>query len=69
MEIDKRIYNRFVVLLLGVAMFLFGFNSLVTSFFSPRHMSDQEIINKAKQLGLVEMKDVLKAEEQRDGKK
>lgn len=60
LEIDKRIYKHFIQLLLGVALFLFGFTNLLTSFTAPRTISDQEVINRAKGLGLVEMKDVYK---------
>lgn len=69
MEMDKRIYKHFLTLLLGVSLFIFGLSSFVVVNLSPRQMSDQEIINKAKALGLVEMKDVLKAEEEKDQKK
>lgn len=60
MEIDKRIYKHLIKLLVGVGLFLFGFTNLLTSFTAPRTISDQEIINRAKALGLVEMKDVYK---------
>lgn len=62
-EIDKQIYKRFLSLLLGICLFLLGLTNLVVGFISPRHLSDQEIITKAKALGLVEMKDVLKEED------
>lgn len=68
MTIDKRIYKHFLTLLLGVGIFIFGLSSFVTVNLSPRQMSDQEIINKAKALGLVEMKDLLKAEEEKQNK-
>lgn len=65
---DKRIYKHFLTLLLGVGIFIFGLSSFVVINLSPRQMSDQEIINKAKALGLVEMKDLLKAEEDKQEK-
>lgn len=60
MELDKRIYKHVLRLLLGIGLFLFGFTNLVIGFTNPRTISDQEIINRAKDLGLVEMKDVYK---------
>lgn len=68
MTLDKRIYKHFLTLLLGVGIFIFGLSSFVAINLSPRQMSDQEIINKAKALGLVEMKDLLKAEEEKQNK-
>lgn len=69
MAIDKRIFKHFLTLLLGVAIFILGLSSFITVNLSPRQMSDQEIINKAKALGLLEMKDVLKAEEEKTNQK
>lgn len=60
MELDKKIYKRFLSLLLGIGLFLVGFTNVVVGFTNPRTLSDQEIIQKAKALGLVEMKDVYK---------
>lgn len=60
MELDIKIYKRVLTLLLGISLFLFGFTNLLVGFTSPRALSDQEIIQRAKALGLVEMKDVYK---------
>lgn len=55
-----KIYKRFLSLLVGVALLIIGFSNILISYSSPRAISDQEIIQRAKGLGLVEMKDVYK---------
>lgn len=62
MQLDKKIYKRFLTLLLGVAMAIFGFTNIMIDLTSPSTMTDQEIINRAKDLGLIELKDVYKTE-------
>lgn len=55
-----KIYMRFLSLLVGVALLIIGFSNILISYSNPRAISDQEIIQRAKSLGLVEMKDVYK---------
>ncbi len=69
MELDIKIYKRVLTLLLGISLFLFGFTNLLVGFTSPRALSDQEIIQRAKALGLVEMKDVYKDSLDKDEEK
>ena len=66
MELDIKIYKRLLTLLLGIGLFLVGFTNLMVDFTSPRTLSDSEIIERAKGLGLVEMKDVYKELDQKD---
>lgn len=66
MELDIKIYKRFLTLLLGIGLFLVGFTNLMVDFTSPRTLSDSEIIERAKGLGLVEMKDVYKELDQKE---
>lgn len=60
MELDRKIYKRFLSLLLGIGLMIIGFTNVMIDFTKPRTLSDQEIIERAKALGLVEMKDVYK---------
>lgn len=60
MELDRKIYKRFLSLLLGIGLMIIGFTNVMIDFTKPRTLSDQEIIKRAKGLGLVEMKDVYK---------
>lgn len=69
MELDLKIYKRFLTLLLGVCLFILGLTNLVVGFTSPRNLSDQEIIQRAKALGLVEMKDVYRDTMEKDKEK
>lgn len=69
MELDLKIYKRFLTLLLGISLFILGFTNLVVGFTNPRTLSDQEIIQRAKALGLVEMKDVYKDSLEKDNNK
>lgn len=66
MELDIKIYKRLLTLLLGIGLFLVGFTNIMIDFTSPRTLSDSEIIERAKGLGLVEMKDVYKESEEKD---
>lgn len=66
MQLSKQIYKRFLTLILGLALAIFGGTQILIDLTSPNHMSDQEIINRAKELGLQEMKDVYQKETQTD---
>lgn len=66
MQLSKQIYKRFLTLILGLALAIFGGTQILIDLISPNHMSDQEIINRAKELGLQEMKDVYQKETQID---
>lgn len=60
MQLDMKIYRRFLSLLVGVALLIIAFSNMLISYSNPGTISDQEIIQRAKSLGLVEMKDVYK---------
>lgn len=66
MQLSKQIYKRFLTLVLGLALAIFGGTQILIDLTSPNHMSDQEIINRAKELGLQEMKDVYQKETNTD---
>lgn len=58
MQLSKQIYKRFLTLILGLGLALFGGTQILIDLTSPNQLSDQEIINRAKELGLQEMKDI-----------
>lgn len=62
MQLSKQIYKRFLTLLLGLSLFIFGGTQILIDLTSPNQLSDQEIINRAKALGLQEMKDIYQNE-------
>lgn len=66
MQLSKQIYKRFLTLLLGLALFILGGTQILIDLTSPNQMSDQEIINRAKELGLKEMKDIYQTETKTD---
>lgn len=67
MTIDKRIFNRFLVLLLGITLVTIGITQIMIDLRGNLPISDNQIIERAKALGMVEMKDVYK-EDMKDGK-
>lgn len=58
MQLSKQIYKRFLTLILGLGLALFGGTQILIDLTSPNQLSDQEIINRAKELGLQEMKTI-----------
>ncbi len=60
MQLSKQIYKRLLTLLLGLGLTIFGGTQIMIDLTSPNHISDQEIISRAKAMGLQEMKDVYK---------
>lgn len=67
MEIDKKLLNRIIVLLMGIALITLGTTQILIDLRGNLPISDEQVIERAKALGMVEMKDVYN-EDMKDGK-
>lgn len=58
MQVDvKKIIRYAVMLMLGMSLMVYGMIDVTISKYAPQPMSDQEIIERAKDLGMVSIKD------------
>ncbi len=69
MELNiKYMIRYFILLIVGMCLIIYGIMDIVSSKYAQPPLSDRQIIERAKDLGMVEMRDALSSDNQSENK-